>query len=288
MNDDLYDPTFQEGENPLWEFVRIANSHYGPSEMSPSTGLQLRGSVAEKAHPWEVNSNAELTMKAVALLCAIDGDIFSKRGFDVGRYMEVFNFVTTSSLGVSIGTCAAHARQSVKFIPAFAASTRLPGFITAAANWCEKADKKRRWQDELSENWQKNDDPLYDDYLFKKALHKAGDSTAVIEELYLILQKRKEAEKKREKRAKTPRHSELKDQILRLWIMGALWARTPSGILQVLGVENQSAAQVDRVTANISRLGLTAGRSKSVHEDEAIIETAEESFRKWIDRKRVP
>ncbi|RYD85072.1 MAG: hypothetical protein EOP84_03640 [Verrucomicrobiaceae bacterium] len=290
MKDDLFALTSCEGQHPLWQFIRDSNASTGSGIVfdAPRVSYSGCGSSEERRHVFEEIGKRELMYLATVLFSFLKGSDFEGRDEEYEPYMEVLNFVTANKVGTAMALVSGLALKSVKFIPTFATSSRLPGFIKALSNWTEHSDNSDDWRDLLSKRWRGGNDPFHDDYVFRQALNASKDSAAFAQEIHNLIQRRKDAERKKKARGKLRRQPEFKDRIRAGWILGALWTRSPFGILQVLEADDLSVMQVDRITADISRLGLAEGRSKSVHEDEAIIETAEENFRKWIDRKRVP
>lgn len=274
--------------HPLWPIIRAVNLETGPGPLDYEP-LPLPSESANR-HAYGSEMVLNVSMMAVSLLTFLEGDIFGRiEEFDIEKHQELFRFVSSTPIGNALGVLSDEARRSVRFIPAFSVSSRQPGFIKAVSTWTEinGAPNGGRWRETLARNWfGDGDHPQSDDYWFEMCLKDSGDSIEFARELYSIMRRREAATRKKSARGLPARHSRFKARILQFWIISSLWCRTPSGILSILEPDQFHDAQdVDRIIADMSRLGLTSTRFP---EAEPLIEKAELDFRQKLDSVHLP
>ncbi len=171
-------------------------------------------------------------------------------------------------------TYMAH-RTSCRVFATFAASTGLQGFLQALETWAAKFYTDGfDWKQELS--WTNRnligEDQSASDFWIKECLTVSADTLAFTRELAAEVNKADAAKRMKEKRSTKRKPSKFRDDILVMWIAGALWCRESSGILLFLAPkETDGIGSLKRIDRDISDLGFSSSRQTNHQEtiDEA-------------------
>ena len=266
----------ETAEHPLWPTIRAFNkaAGSGPIEYAPLPGLMRNN--AER-HAFAARQESNVALHALCLQMAMDGE----RDFDADKHRELFQFVTSTTLGILIGAAAEYAREGLRFFPAFSKSTRLPGFMDAVA--AAQNAMQIRGAMKLTEDWMDSLADAYDeaeenperyDWYFRQALGAAPDSLTFSREIHAMIQRKAYAatkDKKREEEARRkgltrkPRKNRFQDMLAAHWIDAALWCRSSAGILEIIEPGSNSGPDVEALETDITKLRLTKSR-RTEHE----------------------
>lgn len=161
-------------------------------------------------------------------------------------------------------TFMAH-RTGRQMFATFSLSTHLPDFLEALETWAHKfwPNKDFDWKTELP--WINRNlvgkDETASEFWLKECLTVSSDTHAFTRELAAEVIKADAAKRMRDKRGTTRQPPKFKDDILVMWIAGALWCRDTAGILFLLEPKSPDAvAAHKRIDRDISELGLSASR----------------------------
>lgn len=226
----------------------------------------------------------ELYILAGVLLLAMDGE-----KADIQKKLPGVLRLVETPFGNALAVCAGEARKrGPSSWAAFSAAVRLPGWdlVKAVCVWIENRPAKTTLEklfDARAEGEISSDEADYYHWAIQSETSQNLEAWETYAKEY---GKKLESERKRKRRDRRKRTSDVFDDIIRRdWITEALWCRTTKGILDRYSLPQGTGEEVESSLRRIDRAISDAGFSDSRHsENEPAILAAVEAMRCQLAR----
>jgi len=218
-------------EHPLWPLIREINASTGPGPLPFPGFLTWPGKPASDC-PRSIQAQAAIN--AFNLLLAMEGEECT----DADKWQELFQFVTATPFGLTVGQAARSAHRSDSFMPAFRESLRLPEFPKAVCLWLDCPHAKGITKAATIESLilAQGDDET-ERILLSSHVAEVGDQLTAFRAYHAALSKKaKNAQKAKERGADTAGLT-LTQILFRWWIPAALWCRSIRGVIDAMGLK---------------------------------------------------
>ncbi len=193
-----------------------------------------------------------------------------------GDYNEAIHQALYMATGHPLGFALAHAAGLASRVPqffkAFSKSTQTPGFLKALEAWAERNEltkpfdgkKELKW---INRNLVTKDHPAasYWQNVCQGGFESVAKFNKALANEVRLAEAAARDETKRRKRGVDERDADFIHSIKIMWVPGALWCLSDSGIVATLDPEKTSGMSeaYDKVRRNISTLGFSKSRMKT-------------------------